>query len=192
MSLRHAAMWDSSLFACLAANRATPKKCDVFYTYIFNMILVILYWALYCPCYRRFFTAGVYCNMFDVSWNDPSRETRGQRKTRKDSQANGPSRGSSVRSSGSSNSKASKSSGSASAVPRPAIFGGFGIFGGNKKTDLALTGSQSKLSPITPEERAVKRLSNYIPPHDIASYSRPGPANTIRRESTDTEEPSDG
>jgi len=130
--------------------------------------------------------------MFDVSWNDPTRETRGQRKTRKDSRANGLSRGSSIRSSGSSNSKASKSSDSTSAVPRPAFFGGFAIFGGNKKSDLTRSGSQSKLSSVPCEERATKRLSNYLPSQDLAFYARPPPSNTIRRESTDTEEHPDG
>jgi len=131
--------------------------------------------------------------MFDVSWTDPTRETRGQRKTRKGSHADSLSRGSSVRSSESSNSKASKSSDSNSTVPRPAIFGGFGIFGGNKKSDLARnTDYQPKLSPLPCEERAAKRLSNYLPPQDSSTYTRQTPSSAIRRESTDTEEPPDG
>ena len=131
--------------------------------------------------------------MFDISWNDPTRETRGQRRTRKDSHTNGLSRGSSLRSSESSNSKNSKNSDITSTVPRPAIFGGFGIFGGNKKADLARSATQPKLSPLSSEERGAKRLSQYLPPQESSvNYANPTSFNAIQRESTDTEEPSDG
>jgi len=130
--------------------------------------------------------------MFDVSWNDPTRETVGQRKSRKESLVNGVSRGSSIRSSGSSNSKASKSSDSAPPPPSRHLFGGFGLFG-SKKGNLARTNSQSNiLSSLTPEERAAKGTSNYIPPQDSASTIKAVPPNAVVRSSTETELPSDG
>jgi len=118
--------------------------------------------------------------MFDVSWNDPSRETVGQRKTRKDKKSNGVSRGSSVRSSessGSRASKASKASDATTAHSKPSLFG---FFGGTKKPPVARSGSQSRLSALnTNTEQNVKasrRISSYIPPEP----SSPQPTTTTR------------
>ncbi|KAG9242454.1 hypothetical protein BJ878DRAFT_169918 [Calycina marina] len=128
--------------------------------------------------------------MFDVSWDDPSRETRRQHKTRKDAQGSGLSRGSSVRSSESGNSKNSRSSETGQGASRPALFGSFGIFGG-KKNDTAKVDSRPNPPQLKTEEKAAKRLSNYLPPQEAPAYTKSTPATTVRRESTDTEEPSD-
>ena len=90
--------------------------------------------------------------MFDVSWTDPSRETVGQRKNRKDQESNGISRASSVRS--------SRSSDSTPAPIRPSLFN---LFNGSKKESLHRSGSQSKLSSFRGDHpsKPARRLSSY-------------------------------
>lgn len=114
--------------------------------------------------------------MFDVSWTDPSRETVGQRKNRREQQTNGLSRGSSVRSSGSSASRASKGSDSAPSHSRPSLFG----FLGGKKSALARSGSQSKPSALS-NDKSVKesrRISSY---NVMSESSSPQTAKTTAR-----------
>jgi hypothetical protein len=101
--------------------------------------------------------------MFDVDWVDPSRETVGQRKSRKEQQANGLSRGSSIRS--------SRSSDSTSNQPRPSLLG---LFSSNKKpttrssstSKLALIGSESNFKPS-------KRMSTYTVTSSVSNQEGP-------------------
>lgn len=92
--------------------------------------------------------------MFDVHYTDPSRETVGQRKIRKESKASGISRGSSIRSSNSSDSSQSHN--------RPALLS---LFGGSssKRIGLTRTGSQSKLSALKGPDasKTSRRISSY-------------------------------
>lgn len=106
--------------------------------------------------------------MFDVSWNDPTRETVGERKNRKDQQANEISRGSSVRSTGSGTSRASERSKASrggddiAAHSKPSLFG---FFGSNKKLALGRDGLHSRTSALTPYSnfKASRKMSSYVP-----------------------------
>jgi hypothetical protein len=126
--------------------------------------------------------------MFDVSWTDPSQESVGQRKTRKDQHSNGISRGSSVRSTGSSESRASKASkvsrGSDSTPiqSRPSLFS---LFAGNKKGALTRNGSQSRPSILANDKivKASRRISSYNAPSEPTSPQ----ATTMTRIATNEE-----
>jgi hypothetical protein len=108
--------------------------------------------------------------MFDISWTDPTRETVGQRKTRKEQQANGLSRAPSTRS--------SKSSGSSQTQAKPALFS---LFGGSKKI-LGRAGSHSKLSALRNEQalKASRRISSYTVASDSSAHEPPVPTTTTR------------
>ena len=104
--------------------------------------------------------------MFDIHFADPTRETVGQRKSRKESKASSLSRGSSLRS--------SKSSESASG-PKPSLLNIFGS-GHSKKSALTRNGSQSKLSVLRTGEasKSSRRISSYT----VASHSS-APESTV-------------
>ena len=131
--------------------------------------------------------------MFDVHWNDPTRELVGQHKQKKEPRA--ISRSSSMKSSHSSNSKnskKSKSSMSGGSVPPPPkipLFGG--LFVSNKKGDLVRASSSSILSTPAAEAQNAKRLSNYIPPPDVAAQLRSS-RTIVGRESSDSDGQSNG
>jgi hypothetical protein len=92
--------------------------------------------------------------MFDTHFADPiTRETVGQRKSRKESQ-NGLSRGSSIRS--------SHSSSSAKSHPKPSLLNLFSS-GHKSKSNLTRNSSQSKLSALRTSEasKTSRRISSY-------------------------------
>ena len=93
--------------------------------------------------------------MFDVSWTDPTRETVGQRKNRKDYQANGLSRVSSIRSSNSNETSQSQI--------RPSLLNLFRSGSASSKQTIPRSGTQPKLSGLRAEEsvKASRRVSNY-------------------------------
>ena len=109
--------------------------------------------------------------MFDISWTDPTRETVGQRKNRKEQQANGISRGTSIRS--------SRSSKSSQSQAKPALLS---LFGGSKKGGLRRSGSHSKLSVLRNEQgtKASRRISSYTVASGTSKSEPPGPAITTR------------
>ncbi|TVY49783.1 hypothetical protein LCER1_G008132 [Lachnellula cervina] len=109
--------------------------------------------------------------MFDISWTDPTRETVGQRKNRKEQQANGLSRGTSIRS--------SRSSESAQSQAKPALFS---LFGGSKKGGLRRSGSHSKVSALRtePSTKASRRISSYTVGSETSRSELPGPVTTTR------------
>lgn len=90
--------------------------------------------------------------MFDVSWTDPARETVGQRKHRKEQDANAATRAPSIRSSQSARSSKSQSRSSL-----------FSFFGSNRKDGLTRTGSHSKIIHLKHEDndKASRRMSSY-------------------------------
>ncbi|TVY32649.1 hypothetical protein LSUB1_G007787 [Lachnellula subtilissima] len=109
--------------------------------------------------------------MFDISWTDPTRETVGQRKNRKEQEANGLSRGTSIRS--------SQSSESAQSQAKPALFS---LFGGSRKGGLRRSGSHSKLSALRTEQsiKASRRISSYTVASETSRSELPGQAITTR------------
>ncbi|CAG8959218.1 hypothetical protein HYFRA_00012576 [Hymenoscyphus fraxineus] len=106
--------------------------------------------------------------MFDVHYTDPSRETVGQRKIRKESKTSEISRGSSIRSSNSSESSQSHT--------RPALLSLFGG-GSSKRGALTRTGSQSKLSALKNGDasKASRRISSYTVASDssVRDFTEP-------------------
>lgn len=138
--------------------------------------------------------------MFDVSWTDPARETVGQRKNRRVQQIDGVSRGSSVRSSASSGSRASRDSDSAPATSKSSVFG---FFTTSKKPTLTRSGSQSRPSALSNENRLSKRLSRHAVLLEPSNPQTPIPTTRVitngldkraSSDNTDTEvsSPSDG
>jgi hypothetical protein len=109
--------------------------------------------------------------MFDVSWTDPTRETVGERKTRKDQKANGLSRGSSMRS--------SRSSESSNPLGRPSLLN---RFNGNKK-DLTRTGSQPKLSAVRAEQAntSARRMATCTVRSESSVLESSSSTNTTRK-----------
>jgi hypothetical protein len=112
--------------------------------------------------------------MFDVSWTDPSRETVGQRKSRKDQETNGLSRESSIRS--------SRSSDSTPPQTRPSLFN---ILNGSKKETLHRSGSHSKSRSKTssfrsdhPSKSATRLSSSAAKSHPSNQESPEEPATT--------------
>lgn len=93
--------------------------------------------------------------MFDVSWTDPTRETVGQRKSRKEQKENGISRDSSVRSSQSNESMQ---------LPqiRPSLLNVFAS-DGIKSKSIKRAGSHSRLSTLPTEDtsKSSRRVSSY-------------------------------
>jgi len=89
--------------------------------------------------------------MFDVSWVDPTRETVGQRKYRKE-RSTSVSRRSSIHS--------SKSTDTAPCKAKPSLLN---LFGGVKTPSLTRTGSHPKLSAlrVQDETKASRRISSY-------------------------------
>jgi hypothetical protein len=111
--------------------------------------------------------------MFDVSWTDPTRETVGQRKSRKDQHANSLRQTPSIRS--------SRSTDSSQAVAKPSLLN---LFTGGKKGDLIRTGSQPKLSALRPESsksKASRRASSYTVSSDHSSHEVSIPTTTTTR-----------
>jgi len=113
--------------------------------------------------------------MFDVSWTDPTRETVGQRKSRKDQHANSLRQTPSIRS--------SRSTNSSQVVAKSSLLN---LFTGGKKGDLTRTGSQPKLSALRPESsksKASRRVSSYTVASDSSSHdvSIPTTATTTTR-----------
>jgi hypothetical protein len=93
--------------------------------------------------------------MFDVSWTDPTRETVGQRKHRKESKDHHADAKQQIRPE-----KGSDASGSSS-QNRPSFLN---LFGGTGKTNMVRSGSHSKLSTLRNDEkqlRASRRISSY-------------------------------
>jgi len=132
------------------------------------------------PVYLKFFSqivspglqiAPSTLTMFDISWTDPTRETVGQRNNRKEQQANGVSRGTSIRS--------SQSSESSQTQAKPALFS---LFGGGKKGGLRRSGSHSKLSALRHEQsnKASRRISSYTVTSETSTYGPPEPVTTTR------------
>lgn len=120
----------------------------------------------------------------------------GQRKSRKDQQSNEISRGSSIRSSESSGSRASK----ASSHSKPSLLG---FFSTNKKAPLARSGSQTRGSALSPDQKtkASRRISSYVPSEPSSSQKSPTtrvPENedfkqgNLYNAETDVSSPSDG
>jgi hypothetical protein len=114
--------------------------------------------------------------MFDVDWIDPGRETVGQRRNRKDQEANGLSRASSI--------KSSKSSDSTPSQPQPPIFG---FFGSKKKSLLKRAASNSKLPAQGTEQNntASRRLSTYTAVSEFSVAERPKTAATTTGRNSD-------
>lgn len=122
---------------------------------------------------------SIYCLgvsiMFDVSWTDPTRETVGQRKHRKESKDHHTNEAQQVR-----YEKGSESNGSFS-QNRPSLLN---LFGGTSKTNIVRSGSHSKLSTLRNDEkqaRASRRISSYtissILSEHISSTSSCPPTN---------------
>jgi hypothetical protein len=109
--------------------------------------------------------------MFDIHFADPTRETVGQRKSRKENKASGLSRGSSLRS--------SKSSDSAVGHVKPNLLNLFGS-SHTKKGDLTRDGSHSKLSVLRTGEasKSSRRISSYTVASEssVNDFARPGNA----------------
>lgn len=103
--------------------------------------------------------------MFDVSWTDPTRETVGQRKNRKDQQTNRLSRGSSVRSSNSSGSQSQSQS-----QNRPSLLNLFGSSSHSTKKGLKRTESHPKL-PTQPAEDQSTKTSRRISSFTVATIT---------------------
>jgi hypothetical protein len=101
--------------------------------------------------------------MFDVDWVDPTRETVGQRKSRKDQQSNGFSRSSSIRS--------SRSSDSISNQQKPSLLRLFS----SKKPDTGRAASNSKLAVQGNESnhKSSKRMSTYTVTSDTSIQEMP-------------------
>ena len=117
--------------------------------------------------------------MFDVDWIDPGRETVGQRRNRKDQEANGLSRASSIRS--------SRSSDSTPGQPQPPLFG---FFGSKKKSLLKRAASNSKLPAQGTEQNntASRELSTYTAVSEFSVAERPKTgATTTNRNSEDAQ-----
>jgi len=98
--------------------------------------------------------------MFDVSWTDPSHETVGERRSRKESRDQNCNDLKKVNSS----SQSSTSNGS-HPQNRPSFFGLFGTLGpiSNVKKGLRRSGSQSKIpsTQVEKNEKAKYRVSSY-------------------------------
>lgn len=98
--------------------------------------------------------------MFDVSWTDPTRETVGERKNRKESRHNQGNDLEKISSSRGSNSNGYHSQN------RPSLLTLFGVNGSisNNKKGLKRSGSHSRLSTSRSEEKvskASRRISSY-------------------------------
>jgi len=132
-----------------------------------------------CPATVRFHSADLTSSgsfeMFDVSWVDPTRETVGQRKNRKEnsSTARSISR-SSIHSSG------SASTDSPSTKSKPSILN---LFGSVKSPTLSRAGSHPKLSGLRTQDatKASRRISSYTVTSDTSTHEFPDPATTSTR-----------
>ncbi|KAF7881059.1 uncharacterized protein EAF02_006950 [Botrytis sinoallii] len=104
--------------------------------------------------------------MFDVSWTDPTRETVGQRKHRKDQTST---RGSSP------SIRSSKSSDSSKSI-KHSIFGFFG--GGNKKISAPVAVASPKLPVIKTEQssKVSRRMSSYTSTSETSTSTQEFPS----------------
>lgn len=113
--------------------------------------------------------------MFDVSWVDPTRETVGQRKNRKEHSisARNVSRRSSIHSSGSGSTE------SPSTKTKPSLLN---IFGSVKTPSLSRTGSHPKSSSLRVQDasKASRRISSYTVTSDTSTQEFSDPTSTPR------------
>jgi hypothetical protein len=109
--------------------------------------------------------------MFDVSWVDPTRETVGQRKTRKEHPTS-VSRRTSIHSSKSLETSPNKA--------KPSLLN---LFGGVKTPPLKRTGSHPKLSAlrVQDETKSPRRISSYTVASDTSTQEFSGTTETATR-----------
>lgn len=130
-----------------------------------------------CPAPVRFHSADLTSSgsfkMFDVSWVDPTSETVGQRKNRKESCARSISR-SSIHSS------RSTSTDAPSTKNKPSLLN---LFGSVKSPSLSRAGSHPKPSSLRSQDatKASRRISSYTVTSDTSTQEFPDPATTTTR-----------
>ncbi|PMD34380.1 hypothetical protein L207DRAFT_437301 [Hyaloscypha variabilis F] len=112
--------------------------------------------------------------MFDVSWVDPTRETVGQRKNRKEQSGTRSISRSSIHSSG------STSTDSPSTKSKPSLLN---LFGSVKTPTLNRTGSQPKLSSLRAQDaiKASRRISSYTVSSDTSTQEFSDPTSNSTR-----------
>ncbi len=117
--------------------------------------------------------------MFDVSWTDPTRETVGQRKTRKEQEvANGTSRKSPALSRRSSV-RSSNSSGSTFGHHKPSLLN---FFSGSRKETVSRFGYQAESQTAQASdagEPQSRRLSSFISSSEFSGQDLPGTTTRI-------------
>ena len=111
--------------------------------------------------------------MFDVSWTDPTRETVGQRKARKEQQSTDRLSRKSSTVSKKSSLRSSNSSGPVFVQHKPSFLG---VFGSGRKESASRTGYYAKDSIQTPPAKAprFRRLSSFTAISDSSGQELPG------------------
>jgi hypothetical protein len=119
-------------------------------------------------------TSSGSVKMFDVSWVDPTRETVGQRKNRKEQSGTRSISRSSIHSSG------STSTDSPSTKSKPSLLN---LFGSVKTPTLNRTGSQPKLSSLRAQDatKASRRISSYTASSDTSTQEFSDPTSNSTR-----------
>ena len=119
-------------------------------------------------------TSSGSVKMFDVSWVDPTRETVGQRKNRKEQSGTRSISRSSIHSSG------STSTDSPSTKSKPSLLN---LFGSVKTPTLNRIGSQPKLSSLRAQDatKASRRISSYTASSDTSTQEFSDPTSNSTR-----------
>lgn len=124
-------------------------------------------------------TSSSPATMFDVSWVDTTRETVGQRKSRKEQSSKGQSSRSMSRRSSIQSSTSGSTESPSIIKTRPSLLN---LFGSVKTPPLTQNGPNPKTSGLRTEEvaKASRRISSYTVTSDTSSQGLSGPSTTTR------------